>query len=303
MFTDRAQCFILTLTDSYDADSRAWLTEIIKYIDSDKADKAFDRNRIAKYFGEDSFDSLIFGFAADKTVRRRIYNYSIYKNQPINIRGYASYFDFSAAASQSGWYLGNGCVSISSVKNNSTRYMSAKMKASKGENAFIVYNYEYSESFAYTDYIAIDFAVTSEGTNETFDLSIVLGGDGFTCEYQMYGLFENSRYTVYLDTASLNTETLTDFIRIGTSYNSDTEEEYQLELYSINALSKIYDNNDLEKLIEAERERLKSYADSSESKEIDYTAIVLIVFVVLLTFLVMFMIARTQRKNKKSKST
>lgn len=298
MFTDRVRCFIVTLSDSYDAESRELLLGAIKNVDSDKSDKAFDKNRIAKYFGEDDFEALIFGFSAEKTVKRRIYNYPSYKNKPVNIRGSSNYFDFSSMASHGGWYQGNGCTSISSVKKDSQRHMSAKMKSEKGENAFIVHNYEYSESFAYTDYIAIDFLISSDTLGISFDVNVVLGGDGFTCEYKLYGMFPNSRYTIYLDTASLNEDMMADFIRIGASHTSGNESEYQLELYSIDALSKIYDDTDLEKLILEERERLKNYADSSESKDIDYTAIVFIVFIVLLTFLVMFMISRRQRKNK-----
>ena len=63
-------------------------------------------------------------------------------------------------------------------------------------------------------------------------------------------------------------------------------------------MSKEYDDDQLTRLIESERERLKSSADDALRNDIDYTALVFVAFVVLLTFAVMLMISRRQKKNR-----
>jgi len=270
----------------------------VKYVDSDRVDKYIDKDRIASYFGENNFEALVFGFSDSNAVKRKINNYSALKNRPVNILGSAAYFDFSEASSQSGWYAGSNCTSISSVKNNSTRYMQAKMLSKNNENAFLSYNYEYSESFKYTDFIALEFSVSSVDPSNTFNINVVLGGEGFSHEYKAYGFFANTKYTIYLDTTEINGDMLTDYLRIGVSNTAQSENYYQLDLYSLNAMSKEYDDDQLTRLIESERERLKSSADDAFRNDIDYTALVFVVFVVLLTFAVMLMISRRQKKNR-----
>lgn len=295
MFSSNVSGFLLKLPEDLDRDSLSVLTSAVSCADTDKFDRMVDLGKMARYFGEESFETLVYGFTASKLQKRALYIQAVIKNEPYNIFGSCNYFDFSETSKINDWKNGWGCSVIYSNKTPDGRSLGAKMHSESGSSSFIYYNYKYEESFKYTDYIALNFSIESDDPNAIFNLEAIIGGDGFTGEYVSYTYFSDHIYTVYLDTSALTEQQTANFIRLSFSPQADKTVDYKVFIHSVDAHSRTYNSEELSELIEAERERLKSSADANEKRKVDTNAIILICFVVVATLMAMVMISR--RRN------
>jgi len=285
--------------DSFEDNSETpkTLTNTVRYIDSNLSDDHIDTDKILNYFGFSDWEDEIDGFSEKDIVSSTIIKNKLYHKSPISITGSYNYFDFSSASGMSGWFSGSECTGLSSGKTDFGKGLTARFSNNSVGGCFIAYKYKYLESFKYTDLISIDFSIdTVDETTEIgsdYGVYIILGGEDFQFEYVAEGLAPKQKYTVYADVSNLTELNEVKYIQIGSFGEVTDSHEHRMHIYSVNAESSQYSDEELAELIESERERLKS--DETEAT-LNRVAVAFIVACVIITAVVMIMVSRrTQR--------
>ncbi len=288
--------FIVSPSDQMDKK----LVEAVKYINTDLSDSFIDNERILKLFGFDSWGSHFDRYDVTKLQEITVKNKSIHSGVLPRFIGTVDYFDFSSSTDLSDWYAGQNCDGIYSDTAVFGKSFNANLSFPEGRmigSAFVSYTYRYSESFRYTDYIAVELSIESEDGDGEYDVIVSMGGDGFLYEYTAQGVPAGGLRTIYLDVREFNESMVTDFLRITVEPREGNSESAKLCLYSVTANSLTYNSDRLRDYILSERERLKSDGDETLN-DIGRNAVVFIVATLIATGLVMIMISRHRRKKR-----
>ncbi len=274
--------------------------DAVKYINTNLSTDAIDHERILKLFDLDSWENHFSRYDPEKLKNITVKNIRIQSDSLPRFIGTVDYFDFSSSIDISGWYAGQNCSSIYSDSTELGKSFNARLSFPAEHvpgAAFVSYTYRYSESFKYTDYIAIELSV--ESTNdESYDVTVSIGGAGFIYEYTAKDIPAGSRRTLYLDVREFDESMVTDFLRVTVEPQKGEPESARLSLYSVTANSMTYDSTQLKAYILAERERLKSDGAAVKSDDISRNAIVFLVAILIVTVFVMITISRRRRKKR-----
>jgi len=296
LYFDSSALSYLVCFDGLSGEYADRLSDAVKYTATSLASKYEEDEKILEFLGLSSWKSEIFGFSESKAHSDKLSLKDVEEKPSNNVIGVYEYFDFSSASDISAWYEGGGCDGILSVKNDFGKGLTAKMGLGYNGEGFITHNYKYKESFNYTDRISIEFSFdTLEKEENKYGIRIILGGDGFLCEYSSDGFSPNEKHTVYLDVSSLTEQNEVKYIKIISS--GDADNEYKLSLYSMKAESFVYEDEELKNLIEEERERLKS---TYGEEKIRRGAVAFVIIVFALTAVVMIIISRKRRTKIRS---
>ncbi len=274
--------------------------EAVKFINTRKSDEAIDNDRILSLFDLDSWGEHFKRLDIKKLETFSIKNVPIHYGTLPRFIGTVDYFDFSSSADISGWYAGRNCSSVYSDSSAVGKSLNAKLTFPEDRvlgSAFVSYTYRYSESFKYTDYMAVELSVESSDADAEYDIIIAIGGDGFLYEYSAESIPAGSRRTLYLDVREFDESNVTDFLRITVEPRAGEHESAQLCLYSVTANSMRYNSATLKAYILSERERLKSDDAKAPDEGIYRNAIVFLVAIIVGTVLVMITISKRRKRR------
>ncbi len=296
--------FVVSLTDrelsggTYVADEE--LSECVRYIDVSGADERWDSDGILAYLGLTSWNGIISESRRRDLSARVINSDKLLTDEVQGVTGTYVYFDFVSTVGLNGWYSGAGCDSVSLDRDEFGTALVAKLNgvaSSRTEYGFAAYGYGYGESFRYTDAIAIEFSIdgNAAGSGDEYGLLITLGGDGFMNEYSGEGFVSGQKYTVYVDVSSMTADNVAQYMRICSKRVTGENAPYELNVYSIKALSTKYGDAELEANIVAERERMMDRGQSG-TEDFDPAATVAIGAVLALTALTVIIITIRRRK-------
>lgn len=276
------------------------LVGYIRYIDVNGADERYGADNVLAYLGLTAWDGVISEARRREFASNTIKSNRLLKDEPQGVTGTYVYFDFVSTVGLNGWYPGTGCSSVSLDRDEFGTALVAKLDgvaSSPTEYGFAAYGYTHGESFRYTDAVAIEFSIddNASGSGGEYELLVTLGGDGFVNEYSSDGFVSGQKYTVYVDVSSMDSDSVAQYMRICSKHTTGEDSPYELNVYSIKALSVKYGDADLEANIVAERERMMDKGLSG-SEDFDPAATVVIGSVLALTALAVIIITIRRRK-------
>ncbi len=292
----RAASFIISPNGRTEND----LIETVKYINTDLRESFIDDGRILDIFDLTSWSRHFNRYDPSKLQTMTVKSKLVQPISPPRFIGTVDYFDFSSSDDVSGWYAGQNCNSIYADNTKFGRSFNAEFDfpfESIPGAAFVSYTYRYSESFKYTDYIAVELSVESEAADVPFDVTISFGGAGFIYEYKAVELPVGAVRTLYLDVREFDESMVTDFLRITVEPHGGNASTAKLCLYSVTANSLTYNSERLENYILSERERLKNDGSESIGDDVRRNATVFLAAILAVTVLVMVMLSRRRRKK------
>ena len=285
-FGGRVDSYIVSADGASDS-----LIETVRYINTESAEKKIGLDSIKRIFKIDDFAEEFEKYSSLKLVTSRIKEGKASKTLKDTVKGSSTYFEFSSSADVADWYPSETCGGISTGKNTLGKALVARFSGS----GYIIHQYKYTESFKYTDYIELELMLESESSDYT--VLVDIGGDGFLYSYNSPKLSAGVKERLYIDVSEFTENNKVEYISLKISTDGNDGVEDKLYLYSLNAKSKTYDSEELARLIESERERLKDSAENMSHGGVNLKAIIVIAAAVLITVMAMIMISRKQNKQ------
>ena len=285
-FGGRVDSYIVSADGASDS-----LIEAVRYINTESAEKKIGLDSIKRVFKINDFTEEFEKYSSEKLVTSRLKESEASKTLDDTVKGSAPYFEFSSSGDIANWYPSELCGGISIGKNTLGKALVARFS----DVGYIIHQYKYSESFNYTDYIELELMLESESD---YTVSVNIGGEGFLYSYNSPKLSAGAREKLYIDVSELTENSKVEYISLKINTDESDGVEDKLYLYSLNAKSKTYGNEELAELIEAERERLKDSAEKVLPGGVNIKATIVIAAAVLLTVIAMIMISRKQKQNQ-----
>ncbi len=275
--------------------------DAVKYINTDLREEFIDNERILSLYRFDSWEQHFDRYDPAKLSDMIVKNKQVHTGTPPRFIGTVDYFDFSSSTDLSGWYAGQNCSGIYSDTTDFGKSFNAEFtfpddRISGG--AFVSYTYRYSESFKYTDYIAIELSIGSNVDKELYDVTVSIGGNGFIYDYTAESIISGTLRTLYIDVREFDESMITDYLRITVEPHDGGADSADLCLYSVTANSLKYNSDRLKNHILSERERLKSDDSVTLGAGATQNVVVFLSATLIVTALVMLTISR-QRKRKR----
>ncbi len=277
---------------------------IIKNIDSQ--DGWYFTSPLLEFFRKSSWAGIIPNFNREDYLHRHHKLLSPMSALPINIAGRFSYFDFNKSSDKTGWFAGSGCSLVEMYNSDILgRALCANMNfdtAFAKDYAHLFYSYEYCENFVYTPYVAINLSIESEKKiSEIFELKVSFVESNNIYEFSQLVYTDEDSY-IYIDLSDFTKEHMADYIQFSIRPMGDSSGSYKLLISSLEGVSTNYNNDELEKLISAERLRIRNLAvNNDKNNENDMTVfipIALVFIAVIIAVMIFFFLRRDDNVEK-----
>ena len=262
--TDKLSSFVVSLEEGSD---RIYdVLNIVKHIDAQ--DGWYFTSPLLEFFKITSWAAIIPDFNREDYLHRYHKVVSPISVLPINIAGRFSYFDFTKSSDKTGWFSGSGCSMIDMYNSDSLgRSLCANMNFDAGSSkdySHLFYSYEYCENFVYTPYVAIKLSIESEKkSSEIFELKISFIDSNNVYEFSQIVYTDEEAY-IYVDLSDFSKKYMADYIQFSLRPMGESRGNYKLLISSFEGFSKEHNNDELEKLIFAERLRIRDLAFENE---------------------------------------
>ncbi len=266
LLDERVSSFVVSFGD--DPEGRlSSLAHILRYIDT--ADSFTVTKNLLPFFDAKSWSQVVDGLSGVDPAWRRVYQYNPDCFSSPEFKGSFSYFEF-LDGNVSEWSLGPSVASIKSgYYAEGSRGLCAKIPNVAGEYAEIIYGYEYSENLAYTPYLSFQMALTNsqKSGNHLYEVRLILGNESATYLAEKI-LSANEITTVSLDLSDwIRDGQMLDYIKIVVRPLTQQEGEYSLWLFNVEGHSTDRSDEELTRLIEEERLRIRNETLSTDEEE------------------------------------
>ena len=254
------------------------LINVIKYIDTPNGVNI--TSQLLHFFGEYSWENVVYGFAAVDFERRDREQLKTLKTLPSDLVGEFSYFDFSNTSNDNLWYKGSGVDSVSiGYSPILGRSLCAKFNADDLNSisyADLFASYEYPENYALTPYLTWELSVESNNKRtDIFEVKIAFEDSGSVYELS-YIVHTGERNHIMLDISEFSKKHMVENIRVSVRPMSQVSGEYVLCLSSLKGQSAVYDDGELKLKIEEERLRIRNSSESTEQNNNNENRVIMI---------------------------
>ncbi len=260
--------FIVDFDPTVSAAERfADIYNIFKYIDTAEGEE--QTSFLLSYFDIGAWGDIISPTFANHNLDIRTHIVS----EPINtlprhVVGKFQFFNYTEGSSSVSWYEGWGAkdvfVDYSSVVGRALRVEFESSGDSK--YSYLMWNDVYPESYEYTPYLAFDFCIEGDGTEEKglFEVRIEIGNGTNVVECTT-AVMSKSPSRVIFDISEFSSEYLGDYIKIAVRPITDGNADYSLYLSSITGHSTELDDEELEEAIINSRTEIRNKDSLIES--------------------------------------
>lgn len=255
---------------SFDADSEGRLSSlahILRYIDT--GDSFEVTKNLLSYFDAKNWSEVVDGLSGVDPTWRTVYRYDPESFWISEFRGSFTYFEF-LDGNVSEWSCGPNVSSIKSDYHlDGARGLCAKIPNLAGEYAEIIYGYEYPENLIYTPYLSFELALTDskKAENHLYEVRVILGNESATYLAETV-LCANEITTVNLDLSQwIGDGEMLSYIKIAVRPLTEQAGEYSLWLFGVEGHSTERSGEELARLIEEERLRIRNQTLSKDEQE------------------------------------
>lgn len=239
--------------------------KIAKYIDTTEGLAA--TKNLLEFFSKESWDELLEDAQSVVTGSKSVYVAAPMQTLPEGCKGYFDFFDFAQTYSSDGWYRGIGCQSLKTTYAASDRKaLCATLALSPNSRSEIVYSYENYERVAYTPYLNFEIQLADDFEGSLYEVSIVFENASSRLEsFCVLKGNELSNITLNLAEARfLGSFDSVESLKISVRSIYGDAKECTLRLYGVRGYSSIYSSEELQSLIEKERDKINSAEEQTE---------------------------------------
>lgn len=272
------------------------LSYIFKNIDTD-AEYLSTKNAL-KFFNENTWEEVFNVSDIGIKTSKEYFSENTLTHLPDNIKGEFCYFNFSKEFLSTNWYAGTGCTDIK------IDYSSLGIKALHGDFSFLdddtcelIYEYTYPENISHTPYVKMKFDINSQEISPLYEIKFILQNEKQIFESKVI-IKGNQRNEVVLNLSSAPDFLTLDKVKISIRSLDDKVTNCSLWLYDIVGYSQELDSNDLQKLIQEEREKTKQEQNAQASVQLLETIIMVSVIIIIAIVLGIVLILLLQRNGK-----
>lgn len=262
---EKISAFVVSLRNSEDAGIQTRFYDIRRIFNGiDTANSFTVTAPLLTYFGAGTWSGVLRGIDVNAGNMRNIYHMRYLQTLPSNIIGHFSYFDFSSPVNLDDWYQGVSCGGLKldyTFLGKRALKMTLNEPAATGEYSEILCLYEYPENLIYTPYITMTMEIgLPEGQEESTDLYEIriATGSGANSAVMSLVLTAGERTGISFDLSDFTKACYSDYWKISVRSLSGGSEAVSLWLYDITGHSTEYHSEELGKLIEQERLRIRN---------------------------------------------
>ena len=245
---------------------------LVKYIDTESGS---DRTAFAlDIFEVESWGNLIDGFRRDLVEHTRLSESNFSKYDAEATVGSYTLFDFGAANSTRGWYVGNHCLSLD--VSSDTQYgksLNAHMKAdlsSLAEYSDIAYRFPIPMTLEYTPYITVSLMVEGAADQDSvYEVKLSCGSDNSYTEAKQV-VRNGEQVTLTMDVSQFSAMSPMEYMRLSVKTVMGENETFTLRVRHISLDSREHDSDALKSLIDAtlsSNASVSRYASNSASAD------------------------------------
>lgn len=297
---DNITCFSVDFSEKNEnIDNLNDLLFILKNINTDNSYKVTEN--LLEFFNKKSWNEVISVDKIPNISSKTHYFADSLQKEPENIKGEFCYFDFSKAFVADGWIQGVDCGDVK-IEYRSTGTKALKTTFAVGNKDFcdLIYTYEYAENISYTPYIKFDLEISSEQKSSLYEIRFLFKGKSSTFESSSI-IAGNQAEEIILDMSKAKDLSMVESVKIAVRCLDDSSDNCTLWINSITGISKKYNSNKLNDLIENERDKQKygdSIDDSNDIIRITFVALI-IVFVAILGFILILILQKNNHHKRK----
>ncbi len=277
--------FVSSFTVVTDKDKFAELESIIKYIDTEDANKRI--GDIAKYYGYDSWETII-NSELMLPVTHMVSEQQLLTGKPSDRVGEFQYMDFTSTSVYSLMNTGHNCSYIRSdynvVGERVLSMVTGNMKI--GDTAEAIGVFEYPESYEYTKYLSLKLGVSDKGADDGALYRVVMTLGNGKDQISASGVIKNKETTeLFFDVSSFAANNMAKYIKISISCLTQDTNGCSVMLSEMCGYSTEYNSEALSDLITAKRAELRG-ENISDDREFNFMLLwtaIGIVFVLALT--------------------
>ncbi|MCI8388738.1 MAG: hypothetical protein HFE63_09760 [Clostridiales bacterium] len=255
-FNDNIDAYIVSL----DTLTTGYIAEYLAALDTknraDVASLALSTLKLSDW------SDIIDNYDEKRLPLKRVTSYEAFEDEPSGIKGSYKYYNFDSFSNVSDFKKGYYCVELS-VKGSGTPALTAKLDRSAYDTSNaskymgIAHRFEYPENLKLTPVLEVTLAVSDVNPTNISEIPVKLvlfaGNERFEANAL---LAPNESKTIYVDVSDFSLASDVEGIQLlvdGSEIQSAT-----LQLYSINGLSREYNDESLESVIADERAKKRS---------------------------------------------
>lgn len=296
LLSDSSVSSFVTEFSTRNSDTLESIRNTVKYINTEKSDTV--TSELLKYFdAEERGDvrGILRSVSPSiKPLDKLTPSFSI----PAYCRGSFAYLDPSKTVMTEGWYRGNGCKSIQTAYDiEQHKAIKAELAASVGY-CEVLYEYEHYEDVEHTPYLSFDIKIDDNGKDSLYEVSVCLKYSEGSVE-ALYAAQGGERVEAVLDISEYDRSQLIEGLKITVRRVYGEADGSTLWLYGFFGHSEELTSGELEKLIEAERDKIKHIDEETEEDGV-LQQITVIAVLAILTGALGFGLFVTFRKGTKA---
>ena len=276
------------------------LSYIFKNIDTNQSYAV--TNNILQYFGKEKWEDVFNVSNITLLTGKDSYQSEVLATLPENIKGEFYYFNFANEVLAQNWYTGVGCTDVK------IDYSSYGKKALHSDFSFankdfcdLIYKYTYAENVSYTPYLKINLEILSEKTSPLYEIKFAFQNDDAIFETKTI-VKGNEQTAVILDISQAKNLSTLNTMKISVRSLDDSVNTCSLWVYDITGHSEENTTENLNTLIQKERDKIKKEQNEQINPQQKKTAVLVISIIAASTILGLILVLLLQR-NGKSKRT
>ena len=273
------------------------LSYILKHIDTKNSISA-TKNLLPLFNTDDWLNIFKTPFPSLNT--KDYYTSDVTYEIPKNIKGEFCYFNFSQAFLADSWVKGIGCTNIK------VDYARTSEKAFKGDFLLdkdfgeIIYTYDYPENISYTPYLKIKFEISSEVKDSLYELRSIFNTSTTLLETKTI-VKGNDLNEIIIDISNIQGFSSLESVKFMIRSLDNAVDNCSLWIYDITGYSTVYSNDELQKFIAENRDKIKNDTHEKTTKEKIETLIFILVIILVTAFFGFALVFIIQRNHKRKK--
>ncbi len=246
--------------------------KILRYIDTERSLEITEN--LLPYLGVEDWKEILKTDTDSHTDIRKVYRLTPI-TEDHTFKGEFSYVDFSSEE-LFGWYGGTLCNKVKlSYGSDGARVLRADMKKPESEGyADLLCLYEFPENWIYTPYIQFTVELDGGAKNHGALYEVVItAGDDRSVFFADCSVQGNKKTNIMLDVSPYISDSTVNYIKISVRPLTEDVSEVSLLLHDMKGFSTVYSSEELQRLVEDERLKIRNQTDEGDEAQADSSQI------------------------------